>query len=473
MTMIKPMVEILPDDGLMLNLHPGQRRAMDSDKRFVFVLSGSQAGKTSLGPWWLSREIETQGAGDYLAVTANYDLFKLKMLPEMLKVFEETLRIGRFHPSARVMEIRDPETGEFWADKADDEMYGRIILRSASAGKGEAGVRGLESTTAKAAWLDECGMDEFSIVAWEAVQRRLSIHQGRVLGTTTLYNFGWLRSEIYLPWQRGDPDIDVIQFDSIENPLFPIEEYERVKRVLPSWKFEMMYRGIFSRPAGQIYSDFDEAVHVVSPFDIPGAWPVIVGLDFGPVNTATLWITRHPAEGNYYVFQESIEGDMSTKGHTRNAKERSAGFKSVQWLGGAASEEQYRMDWQAEGINVMRPPISAVESGIDRVIELFKSNQLFIFRSCERTISQIVEYSRKIDAIGLVTDEIKDKNAYHMVDALRYAACGIEFAARCDISSPICQKHVVESSMRRGNGSGTRIPGRIGARPRRSGFAGL
>lgn len=435
---------------------------MDSNKRFVFVMSGTQGGKTSLGPWWIAREVETQGKGDYLAVTANYDLFKLKMLPEMLKVFEETLQIGRFHPSARVMEIRDPETGDFWADKADDEMYARIILRSASAGKGEAGVRGLESTTAKAAWLDECGMDEFSIVAWEAVQRRLSIHQGRVLGTTTLYNFCWLRSEVYLPWQAGDPDIDVIQFDSIENPLFPKEEYERVKRVLPSWKFDMMYRGIFSRPAGQIYTDFNEAVHVVSPFDIPKHWPILVGIDFGAVNTATVWLAKDPYQSAYYLFLESIEGDKSTKGHTRNALDRSSGFGSVHWLGGAASEEQYRMDWQAEGINVQKPPISAVESGIDRVVELFKSNQLFIFRSCDRTISQIVEYSRKIDPIGLVTEEIKDKNRFHMADALRYAVSGIVLTTRREVSRPTSHESGVSPAMRFGRmstGSSRRFSG--------------
>lgn len=435
--MVKEMIEhTLGGGGIILNLHPGQLRAMNSEKRFVFMLSGTQGGKTSLGPWWLAREIENRGPGDYLAVTANYDLFKLKMLPEMLKVFEQTLQIGRYHPSVKVLEIRDPNTGEFWAEKADDEMYARIILRSASAGKGETGVRGLESTTAKGAWLDECGMDDFSIVAWEAVQRRLSIHQGRVLGTTTLYNFGWVRTQIYVPWQNGDPDIDVIRFDSIENPKFPIEEYERAKRVLPDWKFQMQYRGFFTRPAGQIYSDLDESVHVVTPFDVPDHWPVLVGIDFGAVNTALLWISQEPQSGKYYVFDESLEGEMSTKGHCRKAKDKAANHRRVIWYGGAASEKQQRYDWQAEGINVQQPPISDVESGIDRVTELIKTDNLFFFRSCEKTISQVIEYSRKINALGDVTEEIKDKNTYHMADALRYAVSGIDALNVKQISHP-------------------------------------
>ncbi|PWR73354.1 hypothetical protein ACKUB1_17830 [Methanospirillum stamsii] len=435
--MVKEMIEHTPGgDGIILNLHPGQLRAMNSEKRFVAMLSGTQGGKTSLGPFWLAREIETRGPGDYLAISADYDMFKLKMLPEMLKVFEQTLQIGRYHPSVKVLEIRDPNTGEFWAEKADDEMYARIILRSAVAGKNETGVKGLESTTAKAAWMDEAGLPEVSLVAFEAVQRRLSLFQGRVLLTSTLYDFGWLRTHVYLPWLNGDPDIDIIRFDSIENPKFPKEEYERAKRKLPSWKFDLQYRGIWTRPAGQIYSDLDESVHVVTPFDIPDHWPVIVGIDFGAVHQALIWISQDPQSGKYYVFDESLEGEMSTKGHCRKAKDKAANHRRVIWYGGAASEKQQRFDWQAEGINVHQPPISDVESGIDRVTELIKTDRLFFFRTCEKTVSQVIEYSRKVNALGEVTEEIKDKSAYHMADALRYAVSGIDSLNVKQISHP-------------------------------------
>ena len=57
-----------------LNLHDGQIRAWESKKRFIFITSGTQGGKTSFGPWWLWREIQIRGPGDYLAVSATYDL---------------------------------------------------------------------------------------------------------------------------------------------------------------------------------------------------------------------------------------------------------------------------------------------------------------------------------------------------------------------------------------------------------------
>ncbi len=42
------------------------------------------------------------------------------------------------------MEFRNPHTGQFVAKRSDDKMWGRIILRAATAGSGG----GLESATA-------------------------------------------------------------------------------------------------------------------------------------------------------------------------------------------------------------------------------------------------------------------------------------------------------------------------------------
>ena len=207
---------------LRLNLHPGQAKAWDSERRFVFAIAGTQSGKTTFGPWWLYREIKTRGPGDYLAVTATYDLFKLKMLPEMLRVFGGYIPGWQYHKSDKVLYTQDT----------------RIILRAATS------EGGLESSTAKAAWLDECGQDGFSLGAWEAVLRRLSLAEGRVLGSTTVYNLGWLYSEVYLRWLESDPDYYVTQFESIMNPAFPKAEFERARRTLQKWKFEMQYRDL-------------------------------------------------------------------------------------------------------------------------------------------------------------------------------------------------------------------------------------
>jgi len=382
-----------------IHLHPGQQRAMDSKRRFVFVIAGTQSGKTCFGPWWLTREIKLCGPGDYLAVTATYDLFKLKFLPEMLKVFQGY----EYQKAERVLRAEGT----------------RIILRSADA------EGGLESATAKAALLDECGQDRFRITAWQAVLRRLSLSQGRVFGGTTPYNMGWLKTEVYDRWKDGDPDYDVIQFPSTLNPLFPTAEFDRAKRTLPDWKFRMFYEGQFTRPAGLIYGDYDEAVHKVKPFAIPVEWPRYVGIDFGAVHTALIWIAHDVDREAYYIYRESVEGGKSTPEHVNTALSLVRSERVVRWFGGAKSESQQRMDWAAAGIRVREPPISDVESGIDRVIGLFKMSQLFVFENCTMVRDELGTYSREVDEMGLVSEKIKDKQQFHLLDALRYVVAGI------------------------------------------------
>jgi hypothetical protein len=396
---------VAPDGELRLHLHGGQARAWLSRRRFVFMLAGTQSGKTSFGPPWLYREIQACGPGDYLAVTSTFPLLNLKMLPEFRRFFEDTLRLGGWHAADRVFQFAHEPT--------------RVIFGSAH------NAEGLEAATAKAAWCDEVGQDDFRVGSWEAVLRRLSIHEGRVLGTSTLYNLGWLKQQVYEPWAAGDPDIDVIQFDSIENPVFPRAEYERARAAMPDWKFRMFYRGQYDRPAGAIYIDYrdtyrDVGGHLVRPFVLPPEWPRHVGVDFGGVNTALVWLAHDPEANVYYLYDESLSGDKTTGQHAAEAKAKAAGVNVRTWYGGSKSEGQWRMDWTAAGVPVLPPDVADVEAGIDRVIALFKESRLYVFDSCRGVRDELGTYSRVLDEQHQPTEAIKDKERYHRLDALRY-----------------------------------------------------
>ena len=386
-------------------MHPGQRRAWDSDKRFTVVLAGTQSGKTSFGPWWLWREIQRQGEGDYIAATATYDLFKLKMLPALLDVFVHTLGIAEYKPSDRILELHYPKA--------------RIILRSAESGGG------LESSTAKAAWLDEAGMDSFTLETWEAVLRRLSIHQGRVLLTTTIYNMGWLKQAVYDKWRAGNASIDVIQFDSTTNPSFPQEEYERARESMPAWKFRMFYQGQYDRPAGLIYDCFDRSEHVIKPFTIPADWSRYGGLDFGGVNTAALLVAKEPSEvPRYYVYREYHAGSRTAQQH---ADTLLAGEPCVpDFSGGSHSEDQWRREFRNVGLPIREPRVKDVEVGIQRGYGIIKRDELRVFDTCTGFIDQLQSYSRKVDDLGEPLEEIANKATFHLCDAWRYLAIRLD-----------------------------------------------
>lgn len=406
---------IAPSGQLRVRPHPGQLTAWDSPKRFVFMLAGTQGGKTSFGPLWLYREIRLRGPGDYLAVTSTFPLLKLKMLPEFLRLFGPAgLQLGTWHASDRVFQFHDGQT--------------RVIFGSAH------NPESLESATAKAAWLDEVGQDDFRLGSWEAILRRLALHQGRVLAGTTIYNLGWLKQQIYDPQRAGHlPDTEIVQFDSLLNPAFPRAEFDRAQAVLPDWKFRMFYRGQFDRPAGMIYSAFvdryrEDGGHKVRPFAIPPDWPRSVGIDFGAVHTALIWLAHDPAANVYYLYRESLDGNKTSAQHAADALTVAAGVNVRTWFGGAKGETQQRMDWNAAGVPIHEPPISDVEAGIDRVIGLFKTFRLYIVDSCQGVLDEIGSYSRALDELNQPTEVIKNKATYHRLDALRYVVSGVDAA---------------------------------------------
>lgn len=405
------MSNLIHHDGekLTITLHPGQTAAHDSKKRFVFIIAGTQSGKTSYLPIWLDREIRERGSGDYLAVTSTYDLLKLKFLPELKNYF---CNIFGWDYSAGEKTIYQ---------EYKPRMFTRIICRSADS------EGGLESASAKGALFDECGQDSVRVGAWEALQRRLSLSQGRVLAGTTPYNLGWLKTEIFDKWRAGNPDIQVSQFKSTMNPAFPVDEYERARKTLPAWKFEMFYNGNFSRPAGMIYEDFTEG-HIIPAFDIPAAWGRFLGVDFGAVNTSKIWVAQDPESRIYYLYRESLSGNLTTAEHVGSVKKHNE-YNLLAW-GGAKSERQQRMDWKAAGLDVKEPPINDVEGGINRVIALLKEKRLYVFDTCKGTIDEFGTYSRELDTNGQPTEKIKDKNTYHRLDALRYVASGMSIAPK-------------------------------------------
>jgi hypothetical protein len=396
--------------GLRYSFHSGQQAAWDSRRRFIAMLAGTQSGKTSFAPLWLHREIQEQGPGDYLAITATFPLLKLKMLPEFQNLFCHTLGLGEWRAVDHVIQFRNSPT--------------RIIFGSAT------NPESLESATAKAAVCDEAGQDQFRLESWEAILRRLSLNQGRALIGTTLYNLGWLKQQVYERWRAGDPDYHVIQFESIVNPAFPQAEFERAKATLPGWKFSMQYGGRYDRPAGLIYSDFrdayrEEGGHKVRPFAIPSEWPRHVGVDFGAVNTATIWLAEDPATHVYYLYRESLEGGKTSGEHAAALIGRAQGTNVQGLFGGSKSEVQQRLDWAVAGVPLQEPPVSDVESGIDRVIGLLKARRLYVFDDCKGVLDELGTYSRVVDEAGQTTEAIKDKQSFHFLDAGRYVVLGV------------------------------------------------
>lgn len=401
--------------------HRGQWRAWESGARMVVVLAGTQSGKTAFGPHWFLREITECGPGDYAVISPTFPLMELKALKEFKRFFIDHLDLGTYvaNPircftfSEKGMratfpgwERGDPPTQVYFGYAADPDS--------------------LESATYKAVWCDEAGQQAFKLGSYEALRRRTSIHRGRMLFTTTIYNMGWLKTELYDRWKAGDPEIEVIQFDSTENPAFPMEEYEERRRSMPRWKFDMMYRGLYTRPAGLIYDVFDTRRHVIDAFPIPETWQRSAGIDFGGINTCGLLFAEDPDNKRLIVYHEYHPGEARTEREHIGAllaqvpKTRSGERMRVRAWGGSHQEGGWRSAWGQSGLPVLEPSHNSVEVQISRVYAALKGDEVQVTRDCPELIAQFGEYQRVVDAQGEPTEEIEDDARYHHLAALRY-----------------------------------------------------
>jgi hypothetical protein len=412
-----PLYEIVREgdrETVVLNFHPGQKRAWASRKRIVAVIAGARAGKTSFGAPWMYREIQRRGPADYLVAAPSYQLLDKAAVPEVEYLFGRVHKVGQVKRSPFRFAFSDEGCRYLWDHVP--ERRPRLLFGHAD------DPDTLEAMTLRAAWLDEAGQSRFKLGSWEAVQRRLAVDQGRVLLTTTPYNLGWLKQKIHDEWEkagRNHPEIDLIRFDSTANPAFPPEEAARLRRDLPPWKAAMFLEGRFTRPAGLIYDSFDETKHTCKRFPIPAEWPRYLGLDFGAVNTAGVFFAQQPGSGKLYAYREYHAGNRSSAEH---AKALLAGEpRTPITVGGAPrTEDGWREAFTFAGLHVIEPDVKLVEVGIDRVYGAFRRDEVMIFDDLAGLLDELLSYSRVVDPAGQPTEGIEDKAAFHRLDAVRY-----------------------------------------------------
>ncbi|NBW20649.1 MAG: hypothetical protein EBR82_73060, partial [Caulobacteraceae bacterium] len=227
---------------------------------------------------------------------------------------------------------------------------------------------------------------------------------------------------------------------------------------LPAWKFDLFYRGIFTRPAGQIYDCFENRYdanhphmgpihgHKCKPFLVPADWPRIVSGDFGNVNTALgLWAenpaTRPPGgkqfSGRCYLIKEYKAGNRTARQHLtaflgwkyNDQGNRIPGIgENVKLaVGGAKSEDGWRKLYTDAGLLMVEPPVSDVEVGINNLYGMLKRGEVLFFDTCDKIIADIAAYSRELTPTGDPTEKIEAKETYHLADMARYFAAYVRF----------------------------------------------
>lgn len=103
-------------------------------------------------------------------------------------------------------------------------------------------------------------------------------------------------------------------------------------------RFLRLRKGIWAGAEGQIYDEWDDAVHLIEPFPIPADWPRYCGVDFGFTNPAVVqWWAQDP-DGRLYLYREIYVSQRLVSDWAKDVIKLSQGER-IEWT---------VADWDAE-----------------------------------------------------------------------------------------------------------------------------
>ena len=399
--------------------HAGQLRAWFSLAAIVCICAGWQSGKTVFLPYWLLREIQRRGPGDYGAFSSTYKLLNRKFLPELKKVF------GAY----TIFRASDQQF--IFTDEGNRLIHGAdwngepTIIQLGHAENPDS----LESATMKAVAWDECGQRLIPKQSFDTVQSRLMVYRGRMCLGSKPYESGWFENLVIGGVSGTRSDVGVISFASWENPENAREDdpyWIPIKAEMPPFRFTMQYEGQFTMPAGLIYDCFNYELNICEDFDVSGlsCYP---GMDFGKINTAGIVGADDPSADCIYIIGEYHAGrKRDYPEHVTSMKALTipkAGGKSLLpgCGGNKHGEDGWREAYRKNGLPLDAPPENNIEVQIQAVYSLMKQGKLKFFRNgASQLIEDVKHYSRRVDADGNVLDAIEDDAKWHLLAALRY-----------------------------------------------------
>ena len=397
-----------------IKLLPGQASLLtDFESPVLAAIAGTGGGKTMLGYWWLHSRMETYPGNTWGVAEPTYNMLAKVLLESSdpdRPTLEQYFSMVGHHPDYHAV------------DKILYTDYGKIYLGSADRPDS------MQGAAVKGYWLDEAG--QMALLAHETASQRCAMLSGQELLTTTPYNLGWLLTNIK-NMSRED-GIHVESWRSIDRPGFPRDRYEKAKRILPPWRFRMLYDAEFDRPAGVIYHMFDENVCVVDRFPIPDNWLVYSGHDFGPDNPAALFYAQDPDTGQFYLFDEYLPGAGVSVNERVQAfkrivclpgeygKDQPKTYNVLRRVGGNHTEYEARDGCTAHGWPISEPKINHVEPQIEKVIGMHQLNKIMVFRDMTHYLDEKRTFSRELDAENQPTEKIKDIARFHLMSCERY-----------------------------------------------------
>lgn len=397
-------------------------------KRNRWVFGGNRTGKTECGA------VETvylaRGIHPYRKNKKNIECWVVSLSTQVQRDVAQKKILNYINPEW-ITEIGMLSGRK---DFAESGIIDYIKIKNVFGGESRIGFKScdqgrekFQGTSLDFVWFDE----EPPYDIYVECKMRVIDKNGEVFGTMTpLKGLSWVYDTIYLN-KNNDDEVWYEQMSWEDNPYLDKKEVKALESVLSLEELEARKHGKFVGSGGLVYSEFDESINVIDPFDVPVEWQDNIAIDPGLKNPLSAHWYCVDYDGNIYVVAEHyVEGKsveyhaeaiksickklcwkMSTNGMYTSLIDSAAGQRTL------ASSKSVSELFYDNGILVNPKVNKDLFAGINRVKSYIRNSQgvskLFIFRNCVNLIREIKSYFWGNNDTPVKKDD-------HALDELRY-----------------------------------------------------
>lgn len=422
------------------------------DKKIRFVFGGNRSGKSECGAVetvWLARGIHPykQNKKDVMCwvVSLTSQVQRDVVQKKILSYINKKWIVDLIMLSGKK---ENPENG----------IIDQIIIKNVFGGQSVIGFRNCEQgrekfqgTSLDFVWFDEEPPED----VFNECKMRVFDKRGILFATMTpLKGLTWVYDKIYLN-SSCDDNIWYEFMEWADNPYLDKDEIEELTKSLSESELKSRRYGTFNSNEGIVYTEFDESVHVIEPFDVPKEWYDNISIDPGLKNPLSCHFYATDYDGNVYVIAEHYESGLGVMQHAEKIK---AIADRLQWHRGAggrlnalidsaanqrtlASEKSVSELFYDYGINVNSNVNKDLFSGINRVKSYLRTadgkTRLYIFSCCSNLIREIKGYFWGNSDAPIKRDD-------HALDELRYF-----IMSKPEKKMPTKQKNIIQKDKER------------------------
>lgn len=242
------------------------------------------------------------------------------------------------------------------------------------------------------------------------------------------------------------PGQSLVQAGWDDAPHMTKEKQEQKMQAIPAHEREMRTRGVPLMGSGLVWPVAEDSIRI-DPFDMPGHWPRIFGIDFGYDHPAALACTAWDRDTDTFIVYDGWKQSRALlEVHAQAIKSRGE-WVPVAWphdgmqndpKSGRPMADLYRN----MGVNMHRDPFTnppspgqregqggnGIEVGVQEILSRMETGRFKVFSTCKEWFDEWRMYHRKQGEIVKLNDDL--------MSATRYAVMMRRFA----ITKPVRSK---------------------------------